>query len=510
MQREMTFLIDTNLVIAAEPFNGRLEETQPAVSAFLRLAAQNGHHIFVHPATKEDLAETRDSQQRAQNLAAYDKYSPLSEIAVPAAVEAVFPADPGRNDRCDARILAALHAEAVHFLVTDDAKLRRRAARLGLEHRVLRSGEAAAQLAAWHPVAPPPPPMVESLQTHELDTTEKIFDSLRQDYHPTFDTWITKVKKESTTRRAWIIRGEDGHYEALALVKMSDDHPTRRGERAIKLATFKVGDTAGGKRYGELLLKAVLRWAADEPGRPGEIFVEVNTRQERLIDFLTDFGFEYITAKDGAPDEQIWLKPLDPPAGSSLSGLEFHVRYGPPAIQAENPIFIIPITPEWYGDLFPDATVIGASGAMMLADTFVTPKAHGNAIRKAYLCRSPTKEIPPGSTLLFYRSQGGIRGDGAIVAVGVAERSHRSEDPMETIELSFKRTVYSAADVARMHHDGKAVLTILFRHDRFVEPTWTLPELTANRVVKSWPQSVVRVQEQEGIAWVQQQLNASL
>ncbi len=48
MQTEMSFLIDSNVIIAAEPFNGELEEAHPAVSSFLRLAAQNGHHVFVH------------------------------------------------------------------------------------------------------------------------------------------------------------------------------------------------------------------------------------------------------------------------------------------------------------------------------------------------------------------------------------------------------------------------------------------------------------------------------
>lgn len=101
------------------------------------------------------------------------------------------------------------------------------------------------------------------------------------------------------------------------------------------------------------------------------------------------------------------------------------------------------------------------------------------------------------------------RGDGAVVAVGVAERSRRSEDPIETIELSFKRTVYSANDVAGLHEDGAPVLTILFRHDRFVVPPWSLPELRANRVVKSWPQSIVRLRDKEGIAWVEAKLEES-
>jgi GNAT superfamily N-acetyltransferase len=503
----MTFLIDSNVVIAAEPFKGQLEELQPDVSAFMRIASQHGHTFMVHPATLDDLRETTDPVHRKQNVAAFRKYPVLDEVDVPQRVLDVFPSPMSSNDHRDARILAALDAGAVHFLVTNDRRLRRRAIRLGHEPNVLLPTEAAEQLAAWHPDAPPPPPSVEQVKTYSLDTAQPIFDSLREAYDD-FDGWIAKVKKESATRRAWIIRDANGVYEALAIVKMRDDHPVPPGKQAIKLATFKVGENAAGRRLGELLLKTVLRWAKEEPGRPAEMFVEVDTVHDHLHHFLGDFGFTKVTHKVGQPDEQVWLKVLDPPAGSDLSALEHHVAYGPPAVRAGAPIYVIPIIPKWYEDLFPDADSLGPSGTMPLFGTDPEPKAHGNAIRKAYLCKSPTNSVPEGSTLLFYRSQGQVAGDGAVVAVGVAERSHKSTDPRETIELSFKRTVYLVSDVADLHQDGKGVLTILFRHDRFINPAWPVDLLRALSVVSGPPQSVTRVRSPEGIAWVEEQLSA--
>lgn len=507
MKAEMAFLIDSNVVIAAEPFNGQLEELQPDVSAFMRMASAHGHKVFVHPATLDDLKETNDPVHRKQNVAAVGKYAMLDEVEVPQRVLDVFPTPCSPNHLRDARILAALDVGAVHFLITNDRKLRKRAIKLGHEPSVLGPREAAEQLAAWHPEAPPPPPSVEEIKTYNLDTSQAIFDSLRDAYMD-FDGWISKVKKESTTRRAWIVRNPDGAYEALAIVKMRDDHPIPPAKDAIKLATFKVGESAPGRRLGELLLKTVLRWAAEEPGHPNEMFVEVAASQDRLQDFLTDFGFSKVASKPGKPDEQVWLKVLEPSQGSDLDGLAHHVAYGPPALRARQPIYIIPIIPKWYEDLFPDAEVFGLSGAVPLAGTDPEPKAHGNAIRKAYLSRSPTNAVPEGSTLLFYRSQGGVKGDGAVVAVGVAERSHKSSDPLETVEISFKRTVYTADDVATLHEDGSEVLTILFRHDRFIDPPWPVDELKRRRVFIRPPQSVMRVKDREGIAWVEQQLNA--
>ncbi|MDR7110895.1 GNAT superfamily N-acetyltransferase [Microbacterium trichothecenolyticum] len=480
---------------------------QPDVSNFMRQASAHGHKIVVHPATLDDLKETSDPLHRKQNVAAFGKYATLDELDIPQHVLDVFPNPCSQNDMRDARILSALDAGAVHFLVTNDRKLRKRAIRLGHEPSVLLPVEAAVQLATWHPEAPPPPPSVEEVKTYTLDTAQTIFDSLRAAYED-FDGWIAKVKKESATRRAWIIRDPQGAYEALAIIKMRDAHPVPPGKEAIKLATFKVADAAAGRRLGELLLKAVLRWAYEEYGRPSEMFVEVDAGQGRLQDFLTDFGFRQVTHKPGKPNEQVWLKTLDPQAGSALDGLAHHIAYGPPAVRAGQPIYLIPIIPKWYEDLFPDAQVFGLSGAVPLAWTDPEPKAHGNAIRKAYLCRSPKNSIPEGATLLFYRSQGGVKGDGGVVAVGVVERSHKSTDPLATVELSFKRTVYSADDVADLHKDGKAVLTILFRHDRFVDPPWPVHLLQTNSVVTSWPQSVTQVKDPKGIAWVEEQLNA--
>ena len=99
MQTQMSFLIDSNVVITAEPFNGRLEELQPVVSTFLRIAGEHGHKVYVHPATLDDFKETSDSVHREQNIAAYAKYPALHEVAVPQHVLDVFPAPRSPNDR---------------------------------------------------------------------------------------------------------------------------------------------------------------------------------------------------------------------------------------------------------------------------------------------------------------------------------------------------------------------------------------------------------------------------
>lgn len=115
-----------------------------------------------------------------------------------------------------------------------------------------------------------------------------------------------------------------------------------------------------GRRLGELVLKAALRWAASAPGQPSDLLVEVDAKLEKLIEFLIDFSFSHAVSKSEKRDEHIYLKELDPPADSSLDGLAHHIAYGPPAVRGGQP-FGTSVTPAWYEDLFPEARGIGTS-----------------------------------------------------------------------------------------------------------------------------------------------------
>lgn len=509
MQRPLSFLIDTNVLIAAEPFAGSLERQQADVATFLRLAATNKHAVLVHPASVDDLNRARNTAERSQKLAAYEKYARVGELPVPLEVAAVFPGSMRGNDERDARILAAFHAGAADFFVTDDQRLIRRARALGHEGSVMTAVEAAILLGTWHPGTPPAPPLVEHIESYALDAGQDIFNGLRDDYGAAgFDAWLGRVKRDAPGRRCWIVRDEAGVYEAIALVKIRDQHPAIPGD-AIKLTTFKVDERANGRRLGELLLKTVLRWAAVEPNRPAMIFVTVKKTEDkdRLVDFLDAFGFVYLTDQG---DEGVYVKLLDPPGSDSdPDGLRHHVMFGPPALRGGQPIYVIPIEPRWYSGLFPDGQLAGgASGAMELPGTTVAPGAYGNGIKKAYLAKAQAKAIERGALLLFYRSQGGRKGDGAVLAVGVAEDYRRTREPSDTLRFAGKRTVYSSDDVVGMHEGGtREVLTVLFRHDRFLDAPWTIDELLANRVVAGAPQSIVRVKNVKGIEWVERQLN---
>lgn len=503
-QPTLAFLLDTNAVISLEPYAGAAESSQRVLAEFIVAARGHGHRVVVHPANEDDLRETADDGHRAANLAALNKYERLPEPTVTNELRAAFGNPrPGTNDHRDLRLLAALAAGAATHMVSSDEKLLRRATRSGLQERVLRPLEAVDLLRRLHPSDPPPPPQVEAVQPALLNLADPIFESIRLDY-PEFDVWFRSKVAPDPNRRAWVVLDERGGYRALAIVKRSDDHPLDAGHKATKISTFKVDERSGGEKLGELLLKTILTWSHET--HVDRLFVTVIEQEgpkQALIRFLDQFGFDELGQLPGRTGEFVFEKRLTPATGEVLDHLTFHIRYGPPAIQAGAPVFVVPIQPRWYGDLFPDGPVFGA--LTPLPGLLIQTGPFGNALRKAYLSNASIREIPPGSTALFYRSADSSGGTGAVHAIGVVEATLRTNDPVEALEFVGRRTVYSASEVARMCEGG--LIAVLFRQDRFIPEPWTLRQLIAESVVNGPPQAIMQVRSEKGAKWVAAQLS---
>jgi len=505
----LTILLDTNVVIALEPFAGDLESRHGVLAEVVRTARDNHHRVVVHPANRDDLLETTDDRHRAQNLAALVKYTEIAEPDISNELKELAGESPhGSNDERDLRLLAAVEAGAATHLVTEDSRLRRRAARAGLGEQVISGKQALELLRQLHPLDPPPPPSVELIDASRLDLSETIFASLREDYLE-FDHWIKKVAREGNGRRTWVVRDSEGHYRAIAIVKVLDDHPLVPGAKATKLSTFKVHSESEGEKLGELLLKTVLTWA--HQALVDSLFVTVldDESKQALIYFLGIFGFQRGNRMPGTTNEFVYFKHFRPDGDIRRTPLQHHILFGPPAILGTASVFVVPVIPRWYEGLFPDAPSVGSFGQVSLGGLLTETQPFGNALRKAYLSNSNTSEMEPGSTILFYRSSG-AGGAGGVHAVGVVEKTVRSSNPAEIVAAVGRRTVYTADDVARMCKDDKErpreVLAILFRQDRFVTEPWTLPVLKQHRVLNGAPQTITKVRSEEGIQWVHRQL----
>jgi hypothetical protein len=486
----MKFLLDTNVLIPLEPANdGTVAALADDAARLHSLAVRHGHQVFIHPAVHRDIQRDRlqwRNDLRRQQLRKYPQLT-ASPSASDEFIRVVGNPQTGTNDWVDNQLLVALHANAVDYLVTEDQGLHRKARRLGIGDRVARVHEAIGLISDLADVPPPPPPEVTSGPAYVLDRADPIFDSFRGDY-PRFDEWLQRCQTEH--RQSWMIKGPRGSLAAVVIVNPEKNPPAPASGRVLKICTMKVADDAFGFRYGELLLKVVFEYAV--LNRYEWLYVTTFEKQAHLVQLLEDFGFVPASEQTGLGELQ-FVKSMMPPADdrNALEPLDFHIRYGPPHVRAEDSgWYVVPILPEFSNLLFP-----GTEAQFRFPD----PRPYGNAIRKAYLCHANVREIAAGSLLWFYRSES----DQGLVALGVAEGVVRSRDPDEIARAVGKRTVYNLDQIRAMC--AKEVLAVLFRQARVFQPPIPAAQLVSGGVFTQPPQSITRIKP-EGRAWLRSRL----
>ena len=101
-------LVDYNFFITLEPYAGAMEPGQAVAAEVVRRAAEQGHILFVHPTTRDDLLQATNPSLRAQRLAELEKFPRLAEGTIPAAlIRTIGAPRAGNNDHRDLRLLAA-------------------------------------------------------------------------------------------------------------------------------------------------------------------------------------------------------------------------------------------------------------------------------------------------------------------------------------------------------------------------------------------------------------------
>ncbi|MBT3194822.1 MAG: GNAT family N-acetyltransferase, partial [Verrucomicrobia bacterium] len=395
----VTLLLDTNIFIPLEPTaTSGVEPGSEQAAQLIRSCSTAGVQVFLHPLIAEDIDSDRNEHRRALRHTLATKYLTLpSPPSLSAEIVDIF-GEPERqhNDHVDLHLLAALQADAVSLLVTEDRGIHAKARKLGLGERVALVCDAldtVERLFSQHPV---PPPAVSLCYAHELDSTDPAFSSLRDDYEG-FDAWLSRCKQSQ--RRVWTVR-QFGSNQLAGFCIVKDESPPEHGMagKVVKMCCFKISSAARGKGYGELLLKAVFGYAMENGA--DWVYTTVLPKHEFLLDYLGALGF-MCDQKIADGTEILARKAMKPGLVSDderLSHLDFHIRYGPAAARlARVAKFCVPIQPRFASILFPESE----RQVSFLDGEY----SFGNSIRKAYLCHAGIRELPPGSFLAFYRSR---------------------------------------------------------------------------------------------------------
>jgi rRNA-processing protein FCF1/L-amino acid N-acyltransferase YncA len=481
----MNLLIDTNIVIPLEPGSSLDEEVNTEIAINLHSLANSSKNVLcIHPAIEYDLSRDRDWARASIRRKLIKRYkiipSPPDVTLLPS--EIIGTSELGSNDYVDNCLLAAVKADAVDFLITEDRRIHNKAARIGLESRVLLLRDAISLLHDLFDVSPLPPPSVTECYAHELNERDEIFNSLRDDYASEFDGWLTKCKREH--RKAYVIRDEgDVRIAGLVILKQESELPNGILGKTLKLCTFKVSTRNSGNRYGELLLKTICDYASKNKYK--HLYFTGFARQESLTTFAKSFGFEILQSTT-RQNENIICKSIDYTLTdmASFPPFEFHLKYGPRAVSFfNNSSFIVPIVPQYHQILFPELE----KQTFLLTDL----RPCGNSIRKAYLCHSNASQLVRGDNVLIYRSND----LSSITAIGVVEDTLRSMDPDAIARYVGLSTVYRYDEICALCY--KPVLAIKFRFAKELDNPIPLKQLRDDQIIKGQPQSISKIRQEK-------------
>lgn len=478
MPKQLTLLLDTNVLIPLQDSYAVLDDN---LANFHRLALIGGHKLVYHPASIEDFERDSDQGRRARNLEHIRRYPALEQ---PAKCPWNTPAT-SANDACDNEILHALECDAAHALVTEDKGLLNKARARGLGNRTYNIQTAEDWLRRLHQPFDVSLPNIDDVPLHSLtpELAGSFFDSLRHGYDG-FDDWFRTKAREN--RKAWVYRDDAGVLGAICVYDVQlDEVITSEGKRldgkALKLCTFKVGQSVRGRKIGELFLKAAFRFGSENACE--HIFIHANVEKHAyLVNLLADFGFSDVGSY-GLDRVFVKQHPVSPPDPADLSPLQYVQRFYPhfqagPQVQK----FLVPVQQGFHQILFPDYHALQPL-------LFATHGSVGNAIKLAYLCHAASKNIRSGDVLLFYRSED----EQAVTSLGVVDQFAVLSDAASIAALVSRRTVYGIKEIEAMA--TRPTKVILFRLVKHFPAPASLKRLLADGVIAGNIQSITKISD---------------
>ena len=485
----MKLLIDTNVLIPLEP--GVLADEEPGsqqAREMFKLAMETGSVVYLHPIQRQDIEQDKKADRRELRLSLIKKYPLLPKPPVPSTpfLALIGSPKPNTNHWIDAHLIAALIRDLISILVTEDKGIHTRCQNLNLASRCRTVAQTIEILREELPTNPGRLPAIQAVLAHELNESDPIFDSFRDDY-PGFDDWLKKCREQH--RPCWTVKlPEISTYAGICIVNREDRNWSDAKNPTLKICSFKIADEALGAKLGELLLHAVLSYANENDYCT--LFIETFDKQPALIYLLECFGFRQSGQKAGESGE-LELRKLMLPIDSQLdmTPLAFHQEFGPYQISLDGVrIFVVPIEPKFHQMLFPDIEE--------QRSLFEGKDPCGNTLRKVYLCNAVTKQIRPGDVLLFYKSHDQRK----ITAIGIVEETIRTDDTDDLERFALKRTVYERSDIKAMT-EGRNALGILFRYAPILKDGISLRSLTDSALLNGVPQSIVQIKEDDN-SWL--------
>ena len=389
----MRVLLDTNIVIHRE--NKRI--TNYSIGHLFRWLDRLKYDKVLHPHTITEIQKYRDPETQDVIGVKLESYELLKTILEPSEEFLRLVAEPERttNDHIDNCLLYEVYLGRVDMLITEDRRLRNKAARIGLVDKVFSIDAFISKATGENPSLIEYKALsVEKVFFGAVDHSDPFFDSFRGAYRG-FDNWFLRKCDEE----AYICRSNTGKILGFLYLKTegsnenyADIEPPFMPKRRLKVGTFKVEST--GFRLGERFVKIIFDNAIQR--NVDEIYVTLFTNRGELAalnDLLVRWGFTHHGIKHQPNgDEQVLVKKLN----MLIPG--FSPKKNFPNISYRCNKFIMPIYPQYHTSLLPDSKLANENIV-----NFLGYEPHRYALQKVYVSWASTNGAKPGDLILFYR-----------------------------------------------------------------------------------------------------------
>lgn len=386
-------LLDTNIIIHREATRILNQD----IGILFKWLERGGYRKYVHPVTIQEIQKNSNTSSSEVILKKMESYEHIKIISpLKPAVEKVSKIfDSTVNDCNDTILLNEVFVGRVDFLITEDNKIHQKAEALGIGEKVFKIDSFLEKILSENPSFIDYKVLsVQKKLFGEINSMDPFFDSFREDYQE-FNSWFQRKADETAfiTQSA----GKILSFLFLKVENRDEDYgniyPAFFPKKRLKVGTFKVIDN--GIRLGERFLKIIFDHALKF--HVEEIYVTTFNRteeQHRLVNLLKEWGFEYHGTKTTANGrEEVYIRDFTPKFNVENPKLTF------PFLSRRTNIFMVPIWPDYHTELLPDSILTTESPY-----DFVENQPHRNAISKAYISRSITRNVNRGDTLVFYRT----------------------------------------------------------------------------------------------------------
>lgn len=492
----MKALIDTNILIHRETKSPQIEE----IGMLFYWLNKSDYQICIHPVTQSEIFSNKNKEAVQAFTIKMQSYELLRKPPKlhPAVDSLSKQEDKNGNDKNDTSILNEIYCGRVDAFITEDKGIHRKAKLLGIEDRVFKIDSFLELMQKQNPgFVDYDILQIKKVNFIDVDVEDPFFDSFKVDY-PDFEKWFNKKSSDE----AYVLFNDENLVEAFLYLKIEgkDENywnisPTFEPKKRLKIGTLKVTNT--GMRLGERFLKIIFDNAVKND--VDEIYVTVFSRNQGqldLISMLEWWGFENFGKK--GEEELVFVRKMKKINNNPVNRTEPKKTF--PYISQSGNFYIIPIRAEFHTDLFPDSILRGES-----TSDFSDLLPHRNAISKAYISNSPTKDLKSGDGIIFYRTGGKRPGyHNIITTVGVVESVEIDiENADKLIELTSKKTVFSESHLRNLYKKSESwgpkykLFVINFLYVGSLKKRYTLTQMIELGIVDKAPRSVGKISKEQ-------------